>query len=161
MAKKSILKTNAMRYLDRKKLKYHVHQIELPDDFDATTVAEKLGVSPASVYKTLVCKSEDDIAVAIIPAPNHLDLKKLAKIASKKSFAMLRHNELKDIVGYIHGACSPFAMKKDFPCFVDDSILNENMVFVSAGKIGLQLELDAKDLINVRACTVCDLLLTD
>lgn len=160
MAKKNkINKTNAIRYLQDKAVEFKVHQVDVSDGvLDAVTMARKLGVEANCVYKTLVTRSNDgEVVLAIIPSYAHLNLKKLASSADKKSCSMLAQADLKKTVGYIHGACSPFAMKQDFLCFVDESITCLDRVFVSAGILGLQLELSPKVLIDVRGARLADL----
>ncbi len=59
---------------------------------------------------------------------------------------MIRVKEINNITGYIRGGCSPIGMKKAFPTIIDESaLLYENIIF-SGGKIGLQIEMNPKDL---------------
>ncbi len=147
MAKKARpAKTNAQRYLDQRGLSYAVHQLDLGDGpVDALTVAAKLGVPAEQVFKTLVCKAgQGQLCVAIVPGPAQLDLKRLAAAVGQKSCSLLPSAELKAQVGYVHGGCSPFAMKQQLPTFLDSSAQAFSTIYVSAGQIGLQLELDPR-----------------
>ena len=61
---------------------------------------------------------------------------------------MLPQKQLLPVTGYIHGGCSPVGMKKPFPTFLDVSAAGKR-IFVSGGKVGVQVELDAADVIFV------------
>ena len=157
---KKISKTPAMRVLETAGISYIPHDLTMPEGTtDAITVAELLKVDPLRVFKTLVCQADDgSLLVAIIPGASKLDLKKLAKSAGHKSCQMIKNADLKPLTGYIHGGCSPFAMKKDFPCFVESYAEAYDTIFVSAGQIGRQLEIAPQVLIDFRGATFADLI---
>ena len=82
----------------------------------------------------------------VVPVASELDLKKAAKAAGEKSVAMIPQKELLPLTGYVHGGCSPVGMKKQFPTFVHETAAGFETFYVSAGKVGVQIELDANDL---------------
>lgn len=140
-------KTNAMRLLDTKKIDYSVLQYEIEDgEIDGISVSKKIGKKFEEVYKTLVAKGAEEIYVFVIPVEEHVDLKKAAKIASEKKIEFVNVNDILRITGYIRGGCSPLGMKKDFKTFIQEDGLHLKSIVVSAGKIGLQIELDPLDL---------------
>lgn len=57
--------------------------------------------------------------------------------------------DLLSITGYIRGACSPIGMKKLFPTYIDNSSLNFEFIYISAGRRGVQIQINPKDLINM------------
>ncbi|MDR9824362.1 Cys-tRNA(Pro) deacylase, partial [Vibrio sp. FNV 38] len=59
--------------------------------------------------------------------------------------------------GYVHGGCSPIGMKKQFKTFIHETASNHEKIFVSAGKVGIQIELLADDLITVAGCSLADI----
>ena len=85
----------------------------------------------------------------VIPVKAELDLKKAAKAAGEKSIAMIKQKDLLPLTGYVHGGCSPVGMKKQFPTFVHETAQGMEKMFVSAGKVGFQVELSPEDLKNV------------
>jgi Cys-tRNA(Pro)/Cys-tRNA(Cys) deacylase len=87
--------------------------------------------------------------VCIIPGAAELDLKAAAKVSGNKSCEMIPMKELLNITGYIRGACSPLGMKKQFPTYIDDSYKSFDNIYVSAGKRGLQIQLNPLDLIQI------------
>lgn len=141
------VKTNAMRMLDKSKTPYEIYAYD-PEDgqIHGTAVAEKIGKPPEKVYKTLVAHQGAAIYVYIIPVAEELDLKKAARAAGIKKVEMLPLKDLQKQTGYIRGGCSPVGMKKLFPTFIDSRAEGLDTVLVSAGKIGLQMELEPKSL---------------
>jgi Cys-tRNA(Pro)/Cys-tRNA(Cys) deacylase len=139
----SLKKTNAARFLDTLKLPYEMTSYEVDEeDLSATHAAASLGVDPACVFKTLVARDDaKHIIVACIPAAEEIDLKALAKVAGVKRCELVAVKELLGLTGYIRGGCSPLAMKKAYPTFIDASIFMHEKVYISAGLRGVQLHL--------------------
>lgn len=149
---KKMPKTNAMRQLDSQKIDYCVH--EYPhhgqEAVDGNEVAQLLGIDPACVFKTLVTRSHThEILVYMIPVNTRLDLKKCAKAAQVKNTEMVPVKEIQSLTGYIRGGCSPLGMKKKYRTFIDQSALKQNHIVFSGGKIGIQIEMDPRALIDV------------
>lgn len=141
-------KTNVMRLLDKAKISYTPHEYPHGDSaVDGVTVAQLTGVAPERVFKTLVARGiGKSIYVFVIPVTMELDLKKAAKAAGEKSVEMVHVNELLSLTGYVRGGCSPIGMKKKYKTFIDISAEDKETMFVSAGKIGYQVELPPSDL---------------
>ena len=144
-------KTNVMRILGQKKIKYTAHEYPHGEDaVDGVTVARMTGRDPACVFKTLVTRgASKGIYVFVIPVAEELDLKKAAKAVGEKSIAMVHVSEINALTGYVRGGCSPIGMKKQYNTVYHSSILSQETVLVSAGKIGQQVELSPADLIGL------------
>ena len=142
-------KTNVMRILDQKKIKYTPHEFDTSDGkLDGATAAARIGKTPEEVFKTLVTTgSKGGNYVFVIPVCCELDLKKAAKAVGEKSIEMIKQDKLLPTTGYVHGGCSPVGMKKQFTTVFHSSVENLNTVTVSAGKIGHQIEVAPGDLI--------------
>lgn len=108
-------KTNAMRELDKNKIKYEFKEYEVDEnDLSAIAVSLKTGEDITKIFKTLVLLNEKkEMIVACIPGADTIDLKKLAKIAGAKKVEMLELKELFNMTGYIRGGCSPIGIKKE------------------------------------------------
>ena len=145
-------KTNVMRILDQKKIKYIIHYYDNTIT-NGMEVANTLNLDPNKVFKTLVTVGASKRNyVFVVPVNSELDLKKAAQIVNEKSIEMIKSKELLDLTGYIHGGCSPIGMKKPFRTVMNKSALDYEEVTFSAGKIGYQVEmnpLDLKKLINI------------
>ena len=147
MKDKSKDKTNVMRVLDSLKIEYKSHTYEPDPTKTGVEIAEILGEESDLVFKTLVTRGRSGgYYVFVIPVAEELDLKKAAAAAGEKSVAMIKQKELLPLTGYVHGGCSPIGMKKVFPTFVHRTAEEYNRMFVSAGKVGYQIELNPKDL---------------
>jgi len=153
-------KTNVMRVLERENIPYtpHAYPHEEGEAPDGVTVARSMGRDPEAVFKTLVARgASGGLYVFDIPAADSLDLKKAAKAVGEKSVAMLRQKELLPLTGYVHGGCSPVGMKKRYPTVFHETAELLDTIFVSAGKIGYQVELAPADLIRLVGGSTADL----
>ena len=121
-------------------------------------MAEALGQDPARGFKTLVARgASKGIYVFEVPAPENLDLKKAARAVGEKSIAMLPQKELLPLTGYVHGGCSPVGMKKQFPTVFHETVNELDLIAVSAGKIGAQVEVAPADLIALLGAQTADI----
>lgn len=152
-------KTNAVRILESQNINFELREYEVDEnDLSAEHVAESLGISAEKIYKTLILKGQKDpFLVAVIPGNAQLDFKKLAKASGNKNCEMLPLKDLLATTGYIRGGCSPIGMKKAFPTYIEEMATLENEIIISAGKRGLQIILDPKDLQIVTEANFADL----
>ena len=104
--------------------------------------ADKLGVDPARVFKTLVADVDGTLTVAVVPVEAQLDLRALGKRASMADPKLAERT-----TGYVTGGISPLGQRKKLPTFVDDSALAHETIHVSAGRRGLEIELAPEDLL--------------
>ncbi len=151
-------KTNVMRVLDGKKISYQSHSYEPDATMNGEEIAKLLGEDTAKVFKTLVTQGKSGAYyVFVVPVEAELDLKKAAKACGEKSVSMIKQKELLPLTGYVHGGCSPIGMKKQFPTFIHETAAGFDRIFVSAGKVGFQIELSPDDLIKVTRCRLTDI----
>lgn len=162
MSSKSVgKKTNAMRILESAHIEYSV--LSYDDDGEhelekgaAVKTAEKLGVDPEAVFKTIVMKTDSgEICVFCVPAALEVNLKKARTVAGAKDIEPVKQDKLNALTGYVRGGCSPLGMKRSFRTFFDESIILQEKVYVSAGVRGVQLCLNAEDLVAVCKGIVC------
>lgn len=153
-------KTNAMRILDKQKVSYEMLTYQTDDgEIDGVSVARKIGKSSEFVYKTLVAQGSNTKGyfVFVIPVESELDLKKAAKSAKEKKIELIPVKELLQVTGYIRGGCSPVGMKKRYPVFIDQQAQNLDKLIISAGKIGVQMEVETSSLVKVTGATLSEL----
>ncbi len=150
-------KTNAMRFLENKKINFEVLRYD-SSIVNGLDVANALNENPNTVFKTLVTVAKSKINyVFIVPVNKELDLKKAAKTVNEKSIDMIKSKELLPLTGYIHGGCSPIGMKKLFKTVIDISAKPLEFFYVSAGKIGMQLKISPNDLLKTVPFTFADI----
>ena len=152
-------KTNALRILDAAKIKYQTYEYTVSDQkIDGISVAQKIGQDVKNVYKTLVTIGADRaLFVFVLPVAEELDLKKAAKAVNEKSIQLLPLADITKMTGYVRGGCSPVGMKKQYPTIIDQSAASMPLVIVSAGKIGLQMQLNPHDLCALTAGRFADI----
>lgn len=150
MSKDKEVKTNAMRILDRNKVKYKVNTYECDEFIDGIHIADMLGQPYESSFKTLVTVGKSgNYYVFAIPIAEELDMKKAAKSVGEKSVEMLHVKDINSVTGYIRGGCTPLGMKKQYMTVVDSSAEQFEEIIISGGRIGSQIMLSPKDLIKV------------
>lgn len=152
-------KTNAARLLDDLGLAYTLHAAQVSeDDLSGVTLARNLGVPADQVFKTLVLRGDrTGVLLVCIPSPAELDLKAIARASDNKNVDMVPLKEVLPLTGYMRGGCSPLCTKKPAPVYVDESVLELSLVFVSAGQRGLQLCLSPQDLLTATKGTLASL----
>ncbi|MDV5388142.1 Cys-tRNA(Pro) deacylase [Pseudomonas juntendi] len=138
--------TPALDLLKKHRAEHRVHRYE-HDPKSASyglEAAEKLGLDPQQVFKTLLASSEKgELLVAVVPVGGTLDLKALAHAAGVKKCEMADPAAAQRATGYLVGGISPLGQKKRLRTFIDDSAQNFATIHVSAGRRGLEVELAA------------------
>ena len=134
-------KTNAVRALEQKKIRFVLHEYESKQAMSGAEVAAVLKQDPATVFKTLVTVGRTgEHYVFLVPVQEELDLKRAAGAVGEKKIEMVRSADLLGLTGYVHGGCSPIGMKKPFRTVAHETARDFDTILFSAGKIGLQIE---------------------
>ena len=156
--------TPAINAARRARISYRIHEYA----HDAATAsfgreaAEKLGVDPARVFKTLVCEIDNSkLAVGIVPVSATLDLKAFATAVHSKRAAMADLSAAERATGYVAGGMSPLGQKKLLPTVLDRSASSFTTSYVSAGRRGLEIELDPADLLRIAPAALADIARAD
>ena len=127
-------KTNAMRMLDRKKVKYEAITYDCGEFIDRIHCVDLTGAPHDQSFKTLVMEGKSGgYYVFVVPIEKD----------------MIHVKDLTKITGYIRGGCSPLGMKKNYPVVFDQSAENFEEIYVSGGRVGLTLKVPLKDLLDV------------
>ena len=157
------MKTNAMRILESAGIPYTSSTYD--DDGEhvlekgaALRLAEKIGVDPATAFKTIVMRTENkEICVFCQSAVSEINLKKARQAAGCKEINPVKPEELLSLTGYIRGGCSPIGMKRKFRTFIDETVILYDEICISSGQRGLQIKIKPDDLIKITEATVVDL----
>lgn len=151
-------KTNAMRLLDAAGVDYEEFEYDASLGISGTDVAHTLNEDERMVFKTIVTETnKGEHFVFIVPVAMELDLKKAAKAAGAKKVDMLKQRDLLPLTGYVHGGCSPIGMKTKLKTFIDASAMDKEYIYVSGGKVGLQIKLSPEDLVKLTDATAIDI----
>lgn len=138
--------TPALDLLKKHRAEHRVHSYEHEPKSASygLEAAEKLGLDPQQVFKTLLASSEKgELLVAVVPVVGTLDLKALAPAAGVKKCEMADPAAAQRATGYLVGGISPLGQKKRLRTFIDESAQNFATIHVSAGRRGLEVELAA------------------
>jgi len=158
-------KTNAMRILESAHIPYETASYDDDGEHElgrgaAEALAEKLGVDPNRVFKTIVMRTETkELCVFCESAAHEINLKKARSAAGAKEVEPVKPDELLALTGYVRGGCSPLGMKRKYRTFIDRSALDCEKICVSAGVRGAQIIIKPEDLIKACDALVCDLAL--
>lgn len=149
-------KTNAARFLDSLGIGYELRDyVVQPEEFSALVVAEKIGLPPEQVFKTLLCQTSDrEHVFAVVPGPDELDFKKLARACGTRKTEMASLKEVEPLTGYVRGGVTIFGARKDYAAYVDETLELFDVISVSAGTRGVQILLSPADYLkaaNARA----------
>lgn len=153
--------TPAVRVLEQAGVRHALHSYD-PDDhapgagFGAAAVAA-LGADPEQVFKTLVARVDGALTVAVVPVAGRLDLKALAAAAGGRRAVLAEPADAERSSGYVRGGISPLGQRSPLPTVVDESALLFDAVLVSAGRRGLQLELDPAQLVRLTGARTADI----
>lgn len=152
-------KTNAVRLLDSLGIQYELRSYEVdPEDLTAISVAKKVGLPPAQVFKTLLTQTNTgDHLFAVVPGDAELDLKKLARASGAKKVELASLKEVEPLTGYIRGGVTVMGARKPFPAFADETLELFDVMSVSAGQRGLQVVLSPAEYLRATSATLADL----
>ncbi len=141
--------TPAIDLAKKHKIAFNIHEYvhDPANESYGLEAAEKLGVSDAQVFKTLVVSLDNTaLAVAVVPVSFMLNLKSMAKACGAKKAAMADKNEVMRATGYVLGGVSPLGQKKRLKTVIDSAAQQYRTIYVSAGRRGLEIELSPNDL---------------
>ncbi len=138
------MKTNAARILDRLAVVYRLVDYEVDEaDLSAGTVAHKVGLPLAQVFKTRVVRGDrNGVFLAVVPGDMEVDLKALAKLSGDRKIELAPLKEVQPLTGYVRGGVTALGCKKDYPVYLHESAADHEVISVSAGVRGTQIFLD-------------------
>lgn len=153
--------TPAIDLAKANQLSYQIH--EYAHDSSTSSygleAAEKLGISAAQVFKTLVIVTDNNkLAVAVLPVEHTLNLKKMAKALKCKKIQMAEPKAVERSSGYVLGGVSPLGQKKRLETIIDNHAQNFSTIYVSAGRRGLEIELPVQQLADILEAQFADII---
>ncbi|MDX3656814.1 Cys-tRNA(Pro) deacylase [Streptomyces sp. ID05-26A] len=148
--------TPATALLDKQRVAHTLHSYEHDPRHESygLEAAEALGIVPGRVFKTLVAEVDGKLAVGVVPVTVQLDLKGLAAALKGKKAKMAVVADAERATGYVAGGISPLGQKKRLPVVVDESALQFETIFCSAGRRGLEVEITPAELVRLTSAVV-------
>ncbi|WP_043315836.1 Cys-tRNA(Pro) deacylase [Microbulbifer sp. HZ11] len=144
--------TPAIKAAEKANVTFQIHEYSHDPAAESygLEAAEKLGLAPQRVFKTLVVSLDGkSLAVAVLPVEGQLNMKLIAKAAGAKRAAMADKNAVTRSSGYVLGGVSPLGQKKPLPTFLHTTAKSYDTIYVSAGRRGLEIELAPNDLLEL------------
>lgn len=141
--------TPAINVAKKNKVIHKIHEYSHDESSESygLEAAEKMGVPAERVFKTLVVSLDSkELVVGVIPVVSMLSMKLIAKAAGGKRAAMADKADVERSTGFVLGGVSPLGQKKRLKTIIDSSAQNHSMIYVSAGRRGLEIELSPDDL---------------
>ncbi|WP_286890212.1 Cys-tRNA(Pro) deacylase [Pseudoalteromonas sp. ESRF-bin5] len=148
--------TPAIALLEKQKIKFEILSYEHDANYGhyGLEAVEKLNLNSDQVFKTLVLEThEGELIVAITPVSQQVNLKQLAKVAKTKKMALAAPQKVNASTGYILGGVSPIGQKKRLKTYIHSSASEFEIIYVSAGKRGLELKLAIDDVAELTKAT--------
>ena len=148
--------TPAIALLEKQKIKFEIlsYEHDANNGHYGLEAVEKLNLNSDQVFKTLVLEThEGELIVAITPVSQQVNLKQLAKVAKTKKMALAAPQKINASTGYILGGVSPIGQKKRLKTYIHSSASEFEIIYVSAGKRGLELKLAIDDIAELTKAT--------
>ena len=148
--------TPAIALLEKQKIKFEIlsYEHDANNGHYGLEAVEKLNLNSDQVFKTLVLEThEGELIVAITPVSQQVNLKQLAKVAKTKKMALAAPQKVNVSTGYILGGVSPIGQKKRLKTYIHSSASEFEIIYVSAGKRGLELKLAIDDIAELTKAT--------
>jgi Cys-tRNA(Pro)/Cys-tRNA(Cys) deacylase len=151
--------TPATNLLTSKGVDFKAH--EYSHDPNSTSfgleAAEKLGVDPNRVFKTLIANVDESFAVAIVPVNQQVSLKSLARTLGAKRAVMADPAQAARLTGYVVGGISPLGQKRLLSTVIDQSAKEFETILVSGGRRGFDIELSPQDLADLLSAVFAEI----
>jgi Cys-tRNA(Pro)/Cys-tRNA(Cys) deacylase len=144
------MKTNAARILDALGIRYELRAYDPSDEhLAADEVARRVGLPAEQVFKTLVVRGDrHGVCLAVVPGDAELDFKALAQLTGDRKVDTVPLKDVTPLTGYVRGGVTALACKKEYPVFVDETIVLFDVVSISAGVRGTQIFLAPDDYVR-------------
>lgn len=156
--------TPALKILEEAGIEHRVTTFDGGSDHFGEAAVTALDVEPERIFKTLVIDltagkgPKRRLAVCVLPVSHQLSLKKAAAAFGASKASMAEPADASKSSGYIPGGISPLGHKHVLPTAIDETALLWDTIFVSGGKRGLDIEMNAEDFSSVLEVTFTDLL---
>jgi Cys-tRNA(Pro)/Cys-tRNA(Cys) deacylase len=147
---------NVTRLLDNRNVSYTC--FDLPrHKLGSEKVAELLDVPLSIIYKSIVVerKKTGKPILAVVPGDKEVDLKGLAKAVGEKKVSPAAQKAAEKLTKLQAGGISPLALiNRGFEIVMDESILEQEMVHISGGELGVNIRLNARDLVSLTSASI-------
>ncbi len=150
--------TNAVKWLRRQGAAVQVLTYAFTE-IGADKAADAVGKPLEMVCKTLVVEASGKrFWVAIVPGDQRFNAKMTAQAIGEKSANLAETADAERVTGYRVGGISPFAMRRELPVVIEETLLVLDRIVVNGGRRGVLIELGTDDvvrLLNAKTAPIC------
>lgn len=116
--------------------------------------AEKLGLDPHVVVKTLIFERDDKVPLCVLMhGDREVSAKELARVLGRKSVVPCRPEVAEKHSGYKVGGTSPFGLRKAMPIYMERSICDLGHLYINGGARGFLVRIAPSALVQVLDAT--------
>jgi len=120
------------KYLDEQEVRYVT--VRHSPAFTAQEVAASAHISGYEMAKTVMIKVNGKMAMAVLPAPLHVDLRHLKELTGADKVELAGESEFKAMFPDCElGAMPPFGNLFGLPVYVDSRVAGEEIIAFNAG----------------------------
>ncbi len=149
--------TNAIKWLRAQGVGFEVLEYAFTE-VGAELAAEAVGRPLEVTCKTLVVEAPGrQFWIAIVPGDQRFDTRKMAAAIGVKQADLAEHDEAEKITGYQVGGISPFALRRQLPVIIEESLLALDRIIVNGGRRGVLIELATADLVRLLEARPADI----
>lgn len=143
-------------FLERQGVPYEVVEHERTQT--AAAEARAAGVPAADVAKTVVLRDDEGLRLAVIPASERLDMRKLKQELASKGLRLVTEQEMADEFDEFEvGAVPPFGSMFDALELVDERLLEHDRILCSGGDHEHAVLVDPRDVVRAGQARVADI----
>ncbi|MFB6111279.1 MAG: aminoacyl-tRNA deacylase [Halobacteriaceae archaeon] len=124
----------------------------------ATTAAEHLGCPQRQIVTSIVCDVDGDVVLALVDGDSRVDTERLAAVHGGTHATLAAPETVETATGYPVGGVPPFAHDRQLPTYMDESLLEEPVVYPAAGTAARMFAIAPAELARLAGATVVDLI---
>ena len=130
--------------------------VERPKAESLEQAAELLGISPASIVKSLVVKRHDGTFLfALIPGDRQISWSKLRAVVGVNKLQLPSQDVALEATSYERGTITPLGSTTAWPVFIDSTV--SGRIALGAGEHGYSAWVLAEDLVRGLDATLADI----
>jgi Cys-tRNA(Pro)/Cys-tRNA(Cys) deacylase len=147
--------TPATRALAGSGLDYRLVRTEIPSSVEESAALQ--GIATGQLLRSIVVRrGADDYVFVLVPGGRRIDWPKLRAHLGQSRVSLPDREEAREATGYERGAITPLGSAKAWPVIADASIAGMGAVAIGGGARGVNLHVDAEELIAHLGAEVAD-----
>lgn len=143
--KDKVPSTNAIRYLNEKKVPYTPAFYKYVEHGGTKVSAKELGVDEHKVIKTLIMENDKkEYFIILMHGDKEVSLKNMARFMDTKTVQPCKPEVANRHSGYLVGGTSPFGTRTKMKVYIEKTILDLDKIYINGGRKGMLVEINPK-----------------